>query len=233
MRVVIEVDTLLFRQRTQVIDPTFFVARDLEGVEELRVLLVVAVSLEHLAQIDGFAVNAFGDLADTFCAVIDAVHTGHHRREGFGRTDIRGRAFALDMLFARLQGETVGGVLVFIFAQTDDTSRHVAFVLVARRHVAGCRTAKAHRQTKTLRGAAHDIRVKRFEQHERHQVSYYRHLQSCLVAVVDEGLIILDRAVAVGPLYECAEELCGRLEVRVVAGDDLDVLACRAGTQYR
>ena len=176
--------------------------------------------------------NTFGNLTDTFSTVIDAVHTCHHRREGFGGTDIRCRALAFDMLLACLQRQAVRRVLVFVFAQTDDTSGHVAFVLVAGSHVSCGRTAEAHGQTEPLGGTAHDICGEGFEQREGEEVGYDRHFEPCLVAVVDEALVVLDGTVAVGPLNERTEELRRRGKVRIRAGDDLDALSRSAGTEH-
>ena len=45
------------------------------------------------------------------------------------------------------------------------------------------------------------------------------------MAVLYEGLVILDGTVAVRPLYQGAEELGRRFKIGITAGDDLDVLS--------
>ena len=72
-----------------------------------------------------------------------------------------------------------------------------------------------------------------FEQRESEEVGYDRHFEPCLVAVVDKALVVLDGTVAVRPLNEGAEELCGRLEICIRAGDDLDTLTRRTRAQDR
>ena len=164
LRIVVKIEAGIFGYITQPFLPSFIlIACDLKCIKELRILLVITVSLQHLTQIHRFAVDAFCNLTDTFRAVVHTVHTCHHSREGFGGTDVRCCAFALDMLLACLERQTVSRTVVFVFTQTDDTSRHVAFVFVACSHVSGCRTTKAHRQTETLRRTTHDIRIQRFE----------------------------------------------------------------------
>ena len=137
------------------------------------------------------------------------------------------------MLFAGLQRKTESRMVVFVLAESDDPSWHIAFELITRRHIAGSRTAEAHRQTKTLRRAAHDVRIQRFEQCERHEVSHHGHFESRCMTVLDKRIIFLYRTVAVRPLDEGTEEVRRRNKIRITAGDDVYVLALGAGTEYR
>ena len=130
---------------------------NLQRVEELRVLLIVAVRLQQFAQVHRFAVDMFCNLADAFRTVIDCVEARHHRAQRLSRTDVRRGLLAFDMLLARLQGQTVRRLVVRVFAQTDDTSRHVALELVLSGHITRRRTAETHRQTETLGRAADDV----------------------------------------------------------------------------
>ena len=229
---IIDIDSLVHRQAYPPfgciveIDAQFFgfdfdfgfgvvIHADFEGIEELRVLLVVAIGLQHLAKINGFAVDSFCDRADTFSPMVNTIHTSHHCGECFSGTDIRSRFLAFDMLLACLQSKAVSGVFVFIFAQTDNSSGHVPLVLVTGSHISGSRSTKAHRQAETLRCTAHDIRSKRFEQRQSHQISHYRHFQSGSVAVLYEGLVVLYRAIGVRPLNECSEKLIVRFKISV------------------
>ena len=100
--IIIEIDIMLARQIAHALDPSFFVTSNPERVKELRILLVVAVSLKHLAQIHRLAMNTFCDRAYSFRTVIHAVHASHHRRQRFGSTDIRSSTFAFDMLLTGL-----------------------------------------------------------------------------------------------------------------------------------
>ena len=234
LRIVVAVDTHRFCDVAQPLLPVrVVITRYLERIEELRVLLVEAVCLEHLAEVHGFAVNTFCYLAYTFCAVVNAIHTCHHGRECFGGADIRCGALTFYMLFTRLQGKAVSRALVFIFAQTDDTSRHVTLVFITRSHIAGGRSTEAHRQSETLCCAAHDVGVERLEERESHQVRHYRHFESRRMTVIDESFVVLDGTVCVRPLHECTEEVRRGLKISVTAGDNLYVLSFCTRAQYR
>mgnify|MGYP007101877951 CR=1 FL=1 len=93
---------MLARQIAHALNPSFFVTSDLERVKELRILLVIAVRLKHLAQVRRLTMNTFCDRAYSFRTVIHAVHACHHRRQRLGSTDIRSGAFAFDMLLTGL-----------------------------------------------------------------------------------------------------------------------------------
>ena len=130
-----------------------------EGIEELNVILLYAVSLHQFIEINSASVNTFGYLANAFCTVINAIEPCHHCAESLSGTDIGSGFLAFDMLFAGLQSQTVSGMVIRIFAQTDDTSGHITFELITGSHIAGSGTAKAHRQTETLCRTAHNICV--------------------------------------------------------------------------
>ena len=141
---------------------------DFQCIKELGVLLLVAICLQHLAQIHGFTVNTLGYLTNTLGTVIYAVHTCHHSRQGFCGTDIRCCFLAFDMLLACLQSKAESRFLVGVFAQTDDTTRHIAFVLLASSHISCGWTTKAHWQTEALCCTAHNICVEWLEQCQCH-----------------------------------------------------------------
>ena len=235
LRVIIEIYTKVFCLLTQVTYPVLsgFAGCDLQGVEELRILLGVAISLEHFVQVHGFGMNTLRYLTNSFRTVKNAIHTCHHGRQGLCGTDIRSRFFAFDMLLACLQSQAIRRTLVFILAKTDDSTRHIAFILIARSHITGSRSTKAHRQTKTLSSTAHNICIKRFEQRQSHEIRHNRHFQSGGMAILDKGIVFLDRAIAIGPLHECSKELCRRRKIGITTGNDLDILSFRACAQNR
>ena len=106
-------------------------------------------------------------------------------------------------------------MVVFVFTQTDNTSGHFALVFIACSHISGSRSSESHRQSETLRRATHDIRIQRLEQRQRHKVRYNRYFEPRSVTIVYESIVFLDRAIAVRPLDECAEERIIRSEVRI------------------
>jgi predicted transcriptional regulator len=61
------------------------------------------------------------------------------------------------VLLASLQGEAISGTAFGVVRNTDETSGHVAFVLVARCEKGGMRSAESERNTETLRASDRDI----------------------------------------------------------------------------
>ena len=81
---------------------------------------------------------------------IASAHACDIREQDLRCADITGRLVAADMLFTRLQGQTIGGLAVFINRHADNASRHCAFVIITCCKERCMRTAKAKRHTKTL-----------------------------------------------------------------------------------
>ena len=108
---------------------------------------------QSLAQDRGQPVHAACDRRQSFRPVIDGVHARHHRKEHLRRADVRRRLLAADVLLARLQREAICGHALRVDRDADEAPRQRALVLVARREVAGVRTAVAHRHAEALRRA--------------------------------------------------------------------------------
>ena len=68
--------------------------------------------------------HAHADGAQPFRAVPNGIATRHDGEQGLRGADITGRLLAADVLFARLQGEAVGGLAVAIDGNTDKPPRH-------------------------------------------------------------------------------------------------------------
>ena len=221
---IVEVDFRLFGSLLECFNSHTFRQVDLQRVEELAVLLNVTVGLQHLAQIDGLAMDGFGYLTQTFRTMILGIECHHHGRESLSSTDVTGSFLALDMLLTRLESQAIGGTLVQVFAQADDSSGQFALELVTRSHISSRRTAKAHRQTETLGCTANDVGIDRFQQAESHQVSDDSHFQSGSVTVIDEERVVLNRAIGIRQLHDSTEEIGRGHEGRIIANDKLDVL---------
>src|SRR6266851_7834064 len=89
------------------------------------------------------------------------VSSGRKRAQRMVGADVRGGAFAPDMLLAGRERETEPAATVSVVRLTDQTPRHLTHVLHARRHKAEPRTAKLKRDSKALSLADGDIRPKR------------------------------------------------------------------------
>ena len=233
--VIIEVNAQLFSRFVHCLYP--ILVANLQRIKELRVFLLIAVCLQHLAQIHRLTMNTFGYLTNTLCAMIYTVHTCHHSRQGFCGTDIRRRFLAFDMLLSCLKCQTESWLLVGIFTQTNDTTWHIAFVLLASCHVSCGRTTKAHWQTKALCCTAHDICFQRLEQCQCHQVSNHRHFHTSCMADLNECMVILYRAVCIRPLHDSAKErtmLCQPIasHASIIHQHKFDILPFRACAHY-
>ena len=97
--------------------------------------------------------NALGDRAQTIRSVINRVHRCDDGEKHLRRADVARRFVATDVLLARLQREPIAGLSSRIMRNADEPSRHVAFVLIARREIRGVRSAEAERNTEALRAA--------------------------------------------------------------------------------
>ena len=62
-----------------------------------------------IGQSAGVPMHAQGDLAEPPGPVVDRVHGGGDGEQHLRRADVRGGLLAPDVLFARLQGQAVGG----------------------------------------------------------------------------------------------------------------------------
>src|ERR1700682_2902719 len=101
--------------------------------------------------------NAFRNGAQTARAVINRVHRCDHSEQDLRGADVTGGFVAADVLLARLQRESIGGATFGVVGNADESSGHVAFVLVARREVARVRSTEAERHSETLRAADGNI----------------------------------------------------------------------------
>ena len=108
-------------------------------------------------------------------------------------------------LLTRLQSQAVSRTLMAVFTQTDNTSGHVAFILIFCSHITGSRTAKAHRQTETLCRAANNIcapSTRSLQQSQRHQICNYGHFDAFRVASLNKGSIIFYCTISIRKLYQ-------------------------------
>ena len=103
----------------------------------------VAELFEAVGETAGEIMNAARDLAQSIRPVINRVHRRHDREQNLRSANVARRFVAADVLLARLQGEAIGGTAGGIVRHADQSSGHMAFVLVARREISGVRSAVA------------------------------------------------------------------------------------------
>ena len=92
--------------------------------------------------------------------MVDGVHGGENGEQGLRGADVRRRFFPADVLFARLERQSVGRMAVGVAGDAHKTAWELPFAGLARGDVAGVRTAAAHRLPEPLRASGHDVRAK-------------------------------------------------------------------------
>ena len=114
-----------------------------DRVEEILVGEAVTELLEALGQAAGEVMHTTGNSPQSFRSMIDRIHRGHDREKHLRRADVARRFVAADVLLARLQREPVSGASGGIMGNADQSSRQMAFVLIARREISRMRSAAA------------------------------------------------------------------------------------------
>ena len=168
---------------------------DLQRVEIVLVQLFVAQLFQFPGQESGRGVDASGNVLQAFGSVINGVEAGHGGKQGLSRTDIGSRFLAFDMLFTCLQCQTVGGMSVSIFGNTDDASGNGTFILVLCRKEGSRRTAVEHRNTEALAASEHHVRTpfsRRSQQDKAHQVGSNGYAGFVCVGTCDKGCIVFN-----------------------------------------
>src|SRR5712691_5358656 len=94
--------------------------------------------------------DALGDCAETAWSMVNGVHRRDHCEKNLRRANVAGRFVAPDMLLAGLQREPIGRPAFSVVGNTNESARHVTFVLIARRKVSRVRSAESDRNTETL-----------------------------------------------------------------------------------
>ena len=101
--------------------------------------------------------NALGDCVQATRPMIDRVHRRNHGEQNLRGANVTRRFVAPNVLLARLQRESISGPSFRVVRNANQSSRHVAFVLIARRKKRGVRSAETERNSETLRTADCDI----------------------------------------------------------------------------
>jgi len=182
----------------------------LQRIEILLIYLVEAQFFEGFAQQGSPAVDAAGDGAQAFGTVVNGIHAGHDGEQYLGGTDIRSGFFAADVLFAGLQGHAVGGIALGINRNANQTARNLALELVFSGEKSGMRPAVTHGHAKTLCRTNHHIGAPaagRLEQHQRHEVGHYGHVNTGGFGLAAEIGVIAYTTVTIGVLEQHAKEV--------------------------
>src|SRR5436309_892913 len=95
--------------------------------------------------------NALGNRAQSFGAVINRIHRRNDGEENLCRADVARCFVAADVLLARLQGEAICGSTSSVMRHAHQSAGHVTFEFVARGEVSRVWSATSQRHAKTLR----------------------------------------------------------------------------------
>ena len=205
---------------------------DVQRVEEVFVGEFEVVFFQGQRELGGELMHAHADVAQAFRTVPDGEATGHDGEQRLRGADVAGRLFAADVLFARLQGEAVGGFAVAIDGYADKAAGHGALEAVARCHECGVRPAEAERHAEALRIADDDVGVpfaRRGEHGQGEQVGGDHQHRAVGMGDFGETAVIGDVAVGVRVLHQDAEVFGLRQIVFAIDDRDFDVLITGAG----
>ena len=149
--------------------------------------------------------NAAGDDRQPVRPVVDGVHARQHREQYLRRANIRGRLFATNVLFARLQREPKSALAVGIDRYSNQSARQIALEFVASGEECGVRTAETHRHAEAL-ARSHDHVGIPFagwsQQRQREQVGGGDHQRAFGVDGFGERAIVAHVAIGARVLYQ-------------------------------
>ena len=103
------------------------------------------------------AVDTLGNPPQALRPMVDRIHACHDGQEDLRRTNVARRLLTPDVLFAGLQGESVGKLPRNILGHANDASRHLPFKCFSGRKKRSMGATKSKRDTKSLAGTHGDI----------------------------------------------------------------------------
>ena len=171
---------------------------DVNSVEEIVVADCAAKGAQPICELARQAMNAFGDCAQSFWAVINRIHRRNNGKKHLSRADVARRLVATDVLLPCLQRESIRRPPFSVVRHTHESTSHVTFEWIARGEICGVRPAESQRHAEALRITNRDIRAKfarRFQQRERENIRRHDNECACAVSPRDEVGIIIDRAI--------------------------------------
>ena len=163
---------------------------DQQGVEELVRGQLEPGSLQSRRRSPRFGVDAPGDAAQAIGTVVHGVHGCHHGQEHLGRADVRGGLLASDVLLTRLQGQPVGGPLLGVDREADQSPGQVALQARPYRHEGRMRSAVPERNAESLRGSHDDIGTplpRRRQHRERQEIGCHRDQRTARMGFLGHG----------------------------------------------
>ena len=149
-----------------------------------------------------------GNFAEAVITVISSVETAHDGREGLCGTDVRESFLAFDVLLATLEGEAESRFTVDIFRNTNEATRHKAFVLFVRSEISGGRTTEIEWHTEALGRTESDVGTefsRRGEEYETHDVGGNGYFGTCCMSFFNKSTIVGNSTVCIRILKNSTE----------------------------
>ena len=167
--------------------------------------------------------------------MVHRIHTGHNGQQSLRGTNIRGRFFAADVLFACLQRQTQSFFTLHIDRYADQTTWHAAFEGIFSRHEGGVRTAETKRHTETLRVTNRNVRTpfaRCFEQSQSEQIGRGDDDFALLFRLSRPRAVIGDRTARARILYQHAKAVIRQALLTTRAGAHFDAQRFGAGFDH-
>ncbi len=183
---------------------------DANGVEEGLRRHLVTQPVQSFRQVDRQAVNALGDPAEAFRAVVDGIHARHHGQQHLGGANVARRLVAADVLLPRLQCQAIGCFAVGIPRNTHEAAGQLAHVIGLAGEKGRMGAAEPQRDAEALRGADGNVCTdfaRRTQQRERQEICGYHHQDARGVGLVDQGRVVANAAVRRRGLQQETENL--------------------------
>ena len=176
--------------------------------------------------------KVLGNFPQTARAVVNRVHRRDDGEEHLRRANVTRSFVAANVLLARLQCEPVRGPAFGVVRNTDESTGHVAFVLIARRKISGVRSAETKGDTKALCASNCNVGAefaRRFYQRKRQNIGCDNDERAGVVCLFNKLGVVINRAVGRRILDERAENGIVQFEPREVVDLNLDSERFRAG----
>ena len=180
---------------------------NLYGIKEVLVGNLITGLLKPLRNLNGILVGSARLLRNLCRAIVNRIHSAHCCHKGCSGADVGGSLLPLYMLLACLEGKSYRPLAKPVNRDAYDTSRYLPLVVILCSHKACSRTAKAHREAKTLSASNSAVRTpgsRLFKKSKRKKVAVSCYKSACSVHLLAEIRIISNLSICCRVLHNCA-----------------------------
>ena len=183
---------------------------DGEGVKVLRVLDLVAGTLDASGKDGSEAVHTLGNGGEALGTVVESVHGGHVGEKGLGSADVAGGLLPANVLLPGLESQAEGLVTLGVAGDTDKTAGHLPLQGILDTKEGGVRATVAKGNSKPLAVAKGNVRTKLaggLELGEGKKVGGDAQEGAVLVGLLRDGGQVVDLTVGIRILNEHSEDI--------------------------